>query len=117
MDRGSEAKYGSFNEEVLWNSIRGAIVDAAARGTEAEEMKQRGGVFVADCLIIRRRISLWGSLYTEGREGVAELTRRLLFLRWAAIRHRAGRRTVQRQQTGIGIKAQPKKEQGKRDSE
>lgn len=80
MDRGLETKYRSFNEKVLWSSIRGAIVGAAARGTEAEEMKQRGGVFVAERLIIRRRISLGGSLYTEGREGVAELTRRMLVL-------------------------------------
>ena len=80
MDRGSEAKHRSFNEEVFGVSIHGAIVSAAARGAEAEEMKQRGGVFVAECLIIRRRISLGGSLYIEGREGVAELTHRLLFL-------------------------------------
>ena len=117
MDRGSEAKHRSFDEAVLWNSIRGAIVDAAARGTEAEEMKQRGSVFVAERLIIRCRISLGGSLYTKGRETIAELTCRLLFLRWAAILHRAGRRTVKRQQTGVGVKAQPKEEQDKRDSE
>lgn len=105
MDRGSEAKYRNFDEEVLWGNIRGAIMDAIANGTEVEEKKQRGGVFVADRLIVHRRIDLHGSLYTEGREGVAELTRRLLFLRWAAIPHRAGRRTVQRQQTGVGVKA------------
>lgn len=114
-DRGSEAKYRSFDEEVSWDSIRGANVDAAARGTEAEEMKHRGGVFVAERLIIRRRISLGGSLYTEGCETIAELTCRLLCLRWAAIPHRAGRRTVQRQQAGVGVKAQPKEEQDKCD--
>ena len=80
MDRGSETKHRSFNEEVFGVSIHGAIVGAAARGAEAEEMKQRDGVFVAERLIIRLRISLGGSLYIESREGVAELTHRLLFL-------------------------------------
>ena len=70
-DRGSEAKYRSFDEKVSWDSIRGANVDAAAIGTEAKEIKQRGGVFVADRLIIHTRISLGGSLYTEGCETIA----------------------------------------------
>lgn len=90
MDRGSEAKQGRLDEEVLRKSTRGAIVGAAATGAEAEEQKQRGGIFVTDRLIIRRRISLCGSLYAEGRETITDLTRRLLFLRWTAIRHRAG---------------------------